>query len=67
MFKKINRIVLFSMFIGIITIYQRWIYRRHTMKQLFAGSVIGILMAFIIFNLTRKYVKTDNTKEKMVL
>lgn len=67
MFKKINRIVLFSMFLGIITIYQRWIYRRHTMEQLFAGSVIGILMAFIIFNLTGKYVKTDNTKEKMVL
>ena len=67
MFKKINRILLFSMFLGIITIYQRWIYRRHTMEQLFAGSVIGILMAFIIFNLTGKYVKTDNTKEKMVL
>jgi len=37
--------------IGILTIYQRWSYRRHTIAQLFVGAVCGGVVAYIA-NLT---------------
>lgn len=33
--------------IGIITMYQRWSYRRHTIPQLIAGMSIGSMIAYI--------------------
>ena len=32
--------------IGILTLIQRWKFRRHTIKQLFAGSLVGTLMGY---------------------
>ena len=33
--------------IAILTIYQRWSYRRHTIAQLFVGAVCGCVVAYI--------------------
>ena len=48
-------ISLLSLFISIITFYQRWKYNRHTVKQLFIGSVIGTLYAWILIYLLQHY------------
>lgn len=39
--------------IFIITLYQRWKYNRHNIKQLAAGSVIGALMAWLAHYVTQ--------------
>jgi membrane-associated phospholipid phosphatase len=36
----------------VITLYQRWKYRRHTIKQLALGSLIGTLFAYALVFLT---------------
>jgi len=41
-------VVYFMTGIFIITLYQRWKYHRHSIKQLAAGSIIGALIAWII-------------------
>lgn len=37
----------------ILTVYQRWKYRRHTIMQLIMGSIIGGLFAWMVISLTR--------------
>lgn len=36
-----------SIFIGTLTIYQRYMYRRHTIFQLLIGLIIGAIVGFI--------------------
>jgi membrane-associated phospholipid phosphatase len=43
-----------SLFLGILTLYQRWKYNNHTINQLLIGSLIGLLFAFFVFYLTKK-------------
>jgi membrane-associated phospholipid phosphatase len=45
--KKITRSWIVCLFIGLLTIYQRLKYRRHTMEQLLAGTLIGIITGWI--------------------
>jgi membrane-associated phospholipid phosphatase len=48
--------ILYSMtFICAMTLYQRYKYRRHTIKQLVFGSIIGILFAYIMVYTTQYY------------
>ena len=42
-------------FISVLTIYQRWKYNRHTVRQLMIGSAVGILFAWIVFHATYTY------------
>jgi membrane-associated phospholipid phosphatase len=46
----INRIVIACAFIVATTLYQRWKYRRHTVLQLAAGVVLGIIIAQIMYS-----------------
>lgn len=41
--------------ITLLTLYQRWKYKRHTIKQLIVGSFIGTLFAWILLFITKKY------------
>jgi membrane-associated phospholipid phosphatase len=41
--------------ITIITLYQRWKYRRHTIKQLYVGSIIGATIAWTLVLVTKQY------------
>ena len=42
-----------SLFIGALTIYQRFKYRRHTNYQLLVGLVIGSIVAMVSYQVTR--------------
>ena len=42
-------------FIAVITLYQRWKYRRHSVKQLLLGAVVGTGVAWILVYLTQYY------------
>jgi|688.fasta_scaffold279342_2 membrane-associated phospholipid phosphatase len=48
-------LLMVSMFIGAITVYQRYKYHRHTIEQLVAGLVTGVSMALISHTLVTKY------------
>ena len=50
--------LLIELFIAILTLYQRWNYRRHTIQQLFVGSVVGIVFAYISFVISKRYLRT---------
>jgi membrane-associated phospholipid phosphatase len=51
-----NPVLLFFEFvICIITLYQRFKYKRHDMRQLAVGSFIGIGFAILCFTLTNQY------------
>jgi membrane-associated phospholipid phosphatase len=50
--------LLLELCIALITCYQRWKYRRHTISQLIVGSLIGILFGGLSFSLTKKYIES---------
>ena len=47
--------LMLSMFIGAITLYQRYKYHRHTFEQLVAGLITGATVALISHTLVTKY------------
>lgn len=56
-------LILFSFFIGMLTLIQRWKYRRHTIEQLIGGTFIGSFFAYFIFWITESYLhRTTNFK-----
>ncbi len=48
-------VLLSTLFIGFVTLYQRWKYRRHTINQLILGSTVGSIFAWSIYSL-EKYI-----------
>jgi membrane-associated phospholipid phosphatase len=58
-----NPIILYvSLFIGALTVYQRFKYRRHTLTQLFTGLVIGSLFAMGSYVVTRTLMTQQKLK-----
>ena len=53
-------LLIISLFFCAVTIYQRYIYRRHTLKQLTIGSLIGIIIGYTVFKFTKIYIETNN-------
>lgn len=51
-----------SLFIGALTVYQRFKYRRHTISQLFTGLVIGSIIAMVSYEATRFFINQPNIK-----
>lgn len=49
--------------ISVLTLYQRWKYKKHSVKQLLAGTIIGSLYAVFIIYLTDRYL-IDNYQIK---
>jgi heme O synthase-like polyprenyltransferase len=49
--------ILVSIFIYFLTIYQMWSFRRHTLEQLFIGTVVGGLFGYLIFWITKWYLQ----------
>ena len=56
--KKDRSLLLLELFICALTIYQRWKYRRHSLDQLAAGSLVGASVAYLCYELTNKYLIT---------
>jgi membrane-associated phospholipid phosphatase len=56
-----------SIFIGILTLIQRWKYRRHSIEQLLAGSFVGSFFSYITFYFTEIYLqKKSNINIKIL-
>ena len=49
-------IYLVSFIISIITFYQRWKYRRHTIEQLTWGAITGSILGYYTYYFTWKYI-----------
>jgi membrane-associated phospholipid phosphatase len=39
-------VLLFELFLSFLTLYQRWKYKKHTIPQLIAGSLLGSTIAY---------------------
>jgi membrane-associated phospholipid phosphatase len=48
--------------ICILTLYQRWKYRRHTIKQLLFGAVVGTFFAWTLVFITKTYLHSYKQK-----
>jgi len=58
---KSGYLIIFELFIAALTLYQRWSYRRHTVEQLAVGMVVGIITAYIGYNVTTRYLITNKS------
>ena len=58
--KKSMTLLILSLFLGGLTIYQRLKYLRHTIEQLCIGSIIGILFAIIWYNGVNRYLSKNS-------
>lgn len=45
--------LLCSLFLGVLTLYQRWKFNNHTINQLITGSTVGILFSLFVFYFTK--------------
>lgn len=50
--KKSLPLLYLTLFIGFLTLYQRWKYNRHTVEQLGIGSMVGLSLGYIAYHLT---------------
>jgi len=54
-FRSLN--ILFSgVFIGMLTVIQRWKYKKHSAKQLLIGSILGIFFAYISYFIVHLFI-----------
>jgi membrane-associated phospholipid phosphatase len=53
--QKNNTILLLELVICFITLYQRYKYKRHDLKQLLIGAIVGSGFAYLCFALTNEY------------
>lgn len=62
----LNQPIITLLYVGIsfICIVQRYEYKNHTLTQLFAGSVVGILFAYLIYFFSGKYILGKATNKK---
>ncbi len=54
--------VLFGLCIVVLTLYQRYKHNRHTLTQLFVGSLIGIFFSCCVFYSTKYYLDSQTDK-----
>lgn len=45
--------------VTILTLYQRWKYRRHDVKQILFGAFIGMFFAWVLVHATKKYLHDE--------
>ncbi len=50
------QLLISTLFMGTLTLYQRWAYNRHTPEQLGVGSVIGSAVGALAFWTVNKYI-----------
>lgn len=54
-------LLIVTVFISIMTVYQRLSSKKHTVSQLLAGSVIGSVNGYLSFRITKKYLETKKS------
>jgi membrane-associated phospholipid phosphatase len=50
-------ILVFNMGILLLTAFQRWNYKKHTINQLLIGSIIGSIIAYSFFHMIRYWIE----------
>ena len=60
--KKSKILLIITLFIALLTLYQRWIYGRHTIEQLFVGSIIGISFSYLWYRLVKMIIHNTTSK-----
>jgi len=45
-----------NLFIVGLTVYQRWKYRQHTIEQISIGAAVGIIVGYIGYTMTTKWI-----------
>jgi membrane-associated phospholipid phosphatase len=45
--------ILFLLIVGLIVIYERFLFKNHTLYQLFSGAIIGIFIAYLSYTIIR--------------
>jgi membrane-associated phospholipid phosphatase len=48
------------LFITSLTLYQRWKYKNHSIEQLAAGSLVGILVGIVAVEITKRAIQLQN-------
>lgn len=48
--------VICCMFIGILTMYQRWKYRRHTAEQVMIGVITGSIFGWLVYTVATRWI-----------
>jgi membrane-associated phospholipid phosphatase len=56
---------LLSLFIGCLTLYQRWKFRRHSVEQLAVGTVSGTVFAYLTYWMTTNYLQRTHTPKSL--
>jgi membrane-associated phospholipid phosphatase len=51
LFFKNNNFSIYAIFQSILTGYQRWYYKKHTIEQIITGAIIGIMLGIIYYQL----------------
>ena len=59
--KKSEKLLIIGIFLAILTLYQRYVYNRHTLQQLFIGTCVGVLVAYIGYDITNRYLVTGKS------
>jgi membrane-associated phospholipid phosphatase len=62
---KSQALLMITSFIGATTLYQRYVYNRHTIGQLVIGLLIGISIAFVSLNVEQIVHIVARLKEKL--
>ena len=52
--------ILFLLIVGVIVIYERFLFKNHTLYQLISGAVIGIFIAYLSYTIIT-YISINNS------
>lgn len=55
--KRSRFFLLLGLFLTGLTVYQRWKFKRHSITQLLAGSLIGIFIGYLGYYITSRVIK----------
>lgn len=64
--QKSEWLLLFNTIILVLTILQRWNYRKHTIGQLLVGSIVGALVGSISYLTIKKIIETPTMDKRKI-
>tara|TARA_B100000530_G_C15884645_1_gene458891 strand:+ start:367 stop:900 length:534 start_codon:yes stop_codon:yes gene_type:complete len=66
LFTKNNIITTISSFIALLTLYQRYVFRMHTLSQIVCGSIVGYITGYLFYKaylcIFKKDAESNNNK-----
>jgi membrane-associated phospholipid phosphatase len=62
--KRSTLLLIGGLFLTTLTVYQRWKFKRHSIKQLSVGSAVGLLLGYIGYFITSRVIKSVYTINK---